>query len=180
MQPPLLFLSAKEKEERPAGVEEKEGFAPSCCPAPPTGAEHLSCTFHFSCGLCPKDAAAGKSCASILWHLSGRIQYLPHPLAAAALMRKRIRKQFQIALRSVIKCLSIRSSPKHRKAAASPLFLCTVHGTFLFLAEKKKCGVQTDSRPRSGRKKFYVFYKRNKKSPRHRRVSVKQLILRMA
>ena len=26
LQPPLLFLSAKEKEERPAGVEEKEGF----------------------------------------------------------------------------------------------------------------------------------------------------------
>ena len=42
LQPPLLFLSAKEKEERPAGVEEKEGFSPSVCPATPTGAVHLS------------------------------------------------------------------------------------------------------------------------------------------
>ena len=86
-----------------AGVEEKEGFARSVYPATPTGAVRLFVKHCFSCGLCPKDAAAGRSCVSILWHLSGRIQYLPHPLAAAALMQKHIRKHFQIAPRPLIK-----------------------------------------------------------------------------
>ena len=43
----------------------------------------------------------------------------------------------------MIRNSSIRSSPKHRKAAACPLFLCTGRGTFLFLAEKQKCGAQS-------------------------------------
>ena len=42
LHPPLLFLSAKEKEERPAGVEEKEGPLLSVCRASPVGAENLS------------------------------------------------------------------------------------------------------------------------------------------
>ena len=42
LQPPHLFLSAKEKEERPAGVEEKEGRLLSVCGSSPVGAENLS------------------------------------------------------------------------------------------------------------------------------------------
>ena len=72
LQPPLLFLSAKEKEERPAGVEEKEGIPHSVCIATPTGAVRLFAKHCFSCGLRPKATAAGKSRASILWHLSGQ------------------------------------------------------------------------------------------------------------
>ena len=70
MQPPLLFLSAKEKEERPAGVEEKEGFSRSVCAATPTGAERLFVIHCSFCGLRPKVAAAEKSRASIVWRLS--------------------------------------------------------------------------------------------------------------
>ena len=36
---PLFFFSCREKEERPAGVEEKEGRLLSVCRASPTGAE---------------------------------------------------------------------------------------------------------------------------------------------
>ena len=35
-------FSLPEKEERPAGVEEKEGFSLSVCIATPTGTAHLS------------------------------------------------------------------------------------------------------------------------------------------
>ena len=210
---PLFFFSLPEKEERPAGVEEKEGFSLSVCPATPTGAVRLFAKHCFSCGLRPKAAAAKRRCTSILWHLSRQSlcvfaramlskrkaamsvkvsnhfqfplwriirmcifslsaaapwakQYLPHPLAAAALLVERMRKNFQIAAQTMTKNLSMRSSPKHRKAAASPLFLCTGRlrpqarfgaqpsaarllarrCALLFLAKKKKRGLQKRSR----------------------------------
>ena len=65
-------FSLPEKEERPAGVEEKEGNSRSVGAATPIGAERLSHTFRSSCGLRPKAAAAEKSRAPILLHLSGR------------------------------------------------------------------------------------------------------------
>ena len=91
MHPTFLFLCQKKK-RAVHGVEEKEGFSPSCCPAPPTGAEHLSCTFHFSCGLRPKAVGAGKHCAPIVWHLSGRNLFVfakaMHSRSKAALSAK--------------------------------------------------------------------------------------------
>ena len=59
-----------EKEERPAGVEEKEGLPHSACSALPTGAVRLFVKRCFSCGLRPKGAAAGKNYAPNVRHLS--------------------------------------------------------------------------------------------------------------
>ena len=70
---PLFFFSLRKKKKSAVhGVEEKESLPRSVCPTTPTGAEHLSCTFHFSCGLRPKAVGAGKHCAPIVWHLSGQ------------------------------------------------------------------------------------------------------------
>ena len=80
-------------------------------------------------------------------------QYLPHPLAAAALLVERMRKNFQIAAQTMTKNLSMRSSPKHRKAAASPLFLCTGRDAFLFSHEKKEMWGAIAS-PRAAREIF--------------------------
>ena len=68
---PLFFFSLRKKKKSVVhGVEEKEGLSPSVCAATPTGAEYLSYTFHFSCGLRPKAAETEKSRATILLHLS--------------------------------------------------------------------------------------------------------------
>ena len=70
-------------------------------------------------------------------------QYFPHPLAAAALLVERMRKNFQIAAQTMTKNLSIRSSPKHRKAAPCSFFFVPCTARFFFLPRKKKCGVQS-------------------------------------
>ena len=139
LQPPLLFL-LPEKEERAAGVEEKEGFARSVYPATPTGAVRLFVKHCFSCGLCPKDAAAGRSCVSILWHLSGRIQYLPHPLAAAALMQKHIRKHFQIAPRPLIKTYLFAAALSVAKLLPALFFFVPCTARFFFWQRKRNVG----------------------------------------
>ena len=70
---PLFFFSLRKKKKSVVhGVEEKEGLLLSVCRANPVGAERLFVKPCFSCGLRPKAAAAEKSCAPILWHLSGQ------------------------------------------------------------------------------------------------------------
>ena len=133
-------FSLPEKEERPAGVEEKEGFL-----AFGLRSNISRCRTSFRKALLllrapPESRCNREKLRAYLVAPKWSKQYLPHPLAAAALLWKRMRKNFQIAALTMIRNLSIRSSPEHRKAAAGPLFLCTGRDAFLFSHEKKEMG----------------------------------------
>ena len=74
LHPPLLFLSAKEKEERRARCRRKRGQSRSVCSAILTGAERLFAKHRASCGLCPNGFRHRCAFASVLRHL--RVQNL--------------------------------------------------------------------------------------------------------
>ena len=72
-------------------------------------------------------------------------------------MWKRMRTHFQMAAQSMIRYPSIRSSPKRRKAAASPLFLCTVH-----LRPQARFGAQPSAARLLARRCRFFFLQRKR------------------